>query len=38
MVEATSRPVTMAQVAEYAGVSQATVSRVLNGVDIRRSR
>ena len=32
MVEATSRPVTMAQVAEYAGVSQATVSRVLNGV------
>ncbi|MCT9820878.1 PmoA family protein [Microbacterium sp. W1N] len=32
MVEVTSRPITMAQVARHAGVSQASVSRVLNGV------
>lgn len=32
MVDVTSRPITMAQVAHYAGVSQASVSRVLNGV------
>ena len=32
MTEVTSRPITMAQVAQYAGVSQASVSRVLNGV------
>lgn len=32
MTEVTSRPITMAQVAQHAGVSQASVSRVLNGV------
>jgi LacI family transcriptional regulator len=32
LTEVTSRPITMAQVAHYAGVSQASVSRVLNGV------
>jgi len=32
LTEVTSRPITMAQVAQYAGVSQASVSRVLNGV------
>ena len=32
MSEVTSRPITMAQVAQHAGVSQASVSRVLNGV------
>lgn len=32
MSEITSRPITMAQVARHAGVSQASVSRVLNGV------
>lgn len=32
MVDVTSRAITMAQVARYAGVSQASVSRVLNGV------
>lgn len=32
MVDVTPRPITMAQVAQYAGVSQASVSRVLNGV------
>jgi len=32
MVDVTSRAITMAQVAQYAGVSQASVSRVLNGV------
>lgn len=32
MTEVTSRPITMSQVAQYAGVSQASVSRVLNGV------
>ena len=32
MSEVTARPITMAQVAQHAGVSQASVSRVLNGV------
>ncbi|RLK52905.1 DUF6807 family protein [Microbacterium telephonicum] len=32
MALTTSRPITMAQVARHAGVSQASVSRVLNGV------
>jgi LacI family transcriptional regulator len=32
LTEVTSRPITMTQVAQYAGVSQASVSRVLNGV------
>lgn len=32
MVDVTPRPITMAQVAHHAGVSQASVSRVLNGV------
>jgi LacI family transcriptional regulator len=32
LTEVTSRPITMAQVAQHAGVSQASVSRVLNGV------
>ena len=31
MVDASPRPITMAQVAQYAGVSPASVSRVLNG-------